>query len=81
MAQLDLSWLVWSITGADHEARLGGVGPGPVQVLAFRFASLAQGPDIGDDIHEVCEPTQEENLAAEMEYDTLYHAALYADTG
>eukprot|EP00959_Pyramimonas_sp_CCMP1952_P010964 229640-Pyramimonas_sp.AAC.1 len=31
MAHLDLSWLVWSITGSDHEARLGGVGPGPVQ--------------------------------------------------
>eukprot|EP00959_Pyramimonas_sp_CCMP1952_P193902 4054741-Pyramimonas_sp.AAC.1 len=38
MAELDLSWLVWSITGSDHEARLGGVGPDPVQVLAFRCA-------------------------------------------
>eukprot|EP00959_Pyramimonas_sp_CCMP1952_P301941 6318404-Pyramimonas_sp.AAC.1 len=81
MAQLNLSWLVWSITGSDHEARLGGVGPGPVQVLAFRYASRAQGPDIGDDIQDVHELTREENLAAEMECDTLYHAALYVDIG
>eukprot|EP00959_Pyramimonas_sp_CCMP1952_P160036 3347352-Pyramimonas_sp.AAC.1 len=24
LAQLDLSWLAWSITGSDYEARLGG---------------------------------------------------------
>eukprot|EP00959_Pyramimonas_sp_CCMP1952_P127661 2670188-Pyramimonas_sp.AAC.1 len=65
MTHLDLAWLVWSITGSDHEARLGGIGPDPVQILAFRYASLARDPDIGDDIHDVHEPTQEEILAAE----------------
>eukprot|EP00959_Pyramimonas_sp_CCMP1952_P123594 2583747-Pyramimonas_sp.AAC.1 len=81
MVQLEISWLVWSITGADHEARLSGVGPDPVQVLAFRYASLSQDPDIGDEIHDLCEPTQEETVAAEREHDILYHAALYVDIG
>eukprot|EP00959_Pyramimonas_sp_CCMP1952_P221495 4630215-Pyramimonas_sp.AAC.1 len=65
MPQLDLSWLVWSITGSDHEARLGGVGPDPVQVLAFRYASLSQDPDIEAEIQDFDEPTKEETIAAE----------------
>eukprot|EP00959_Pyramimonas_sp_CCMP1952_P136253 2851103-Pyramimonas_sp.AAC.1 len=65
MIHLDFAWLVWSITGSDHEARRGGIGPDPAQLLAFRYASLAQDPDIGDDMQDVHEPTQEETLAAE----------------
>eukprot|EP00959_Pyramimonas_sp_CCMP1952_P324243 6786234-Pyramimonas_sp.AAC.1 len=81
MAQLDLSWLVWSITGSDREARLGGLGLDPVQVLAFRYASLSQDPDIEAETLDSEEPTQAEAIAAEMKYDVLRQAALYADMG
>eukprot|EP00959_Pyramimonas_sp_CCMP1952_P011469 240671-Pyramimonas_sp.AAC.1 len=81
MAQLDLSWSGRSTTGSDHEARLGGVGPGPVQVLAFRYASLTQDPAVEAENLGCDEPTQAETIAAEGEYDVLPYAALYTDIG
>eukprot|EP00959_Pyramimonas_sp_CCMP1952_P443449 9283915-Pyramimonas_sp.AAC.1 len=81
MAEIDLSWLAWSITGSDREARLGGAGPDPVQVLASRYASLSQDPDTEAENLDCEEPTQEEIIASEGEYDVLRHAALYTDIG
>ena len=81
LAVLDLSWLVWSCSCADLEGRLGGIRPDPVQVLAFRFASIVHDPHINLDRLDADNPTDLENQFAGLEYDALNRAAHYCDLG
>ena len=81
LAVLDLSWLVWSCSCADLEGRLGGIRPDPVQVLAFRFASIVHDPHINFDRLDADNPTDLENHLAGLEYDALNRAAHYCDLG
>eukprot|EP00959_Pyramimonas_sp_CCMP1952_P295425 6178946-Pyramimonas_sp.AAC.1 len=69
------------MTGADHVARLGGVGPDPVEVLAFRYASLTQDPDIDMERLDCDSPSDTELYAAHLDYDALRYAALCMDIG
>eukprot|EP00959_Pyramimonas_sp_CCMP1952_P033272 698213-Pyramimonas_sp.AAC.1 len=75
---MDLSWLVWSVTGGDHEGRLGGTQP---QVLAFRFASITHDPFVRMERLDADDPSVVEMQLARLEYTVMTTAAHHCDIG
>eukprot|EP00959_Pyramimonas_sp_CCMP1952_P423357 8868217-Pyramimonas_sp.AAC.1 len=78
---MDLSWLVWSVTGGDHEGRLGGTQPDPTQVRAFRFASVTHDPCVRMERLGADDPSVVEMQLARLEYAVMTTAVHHCDIG